>query len=215
MCRIFLKGGSIVFVEEVDGTSSYQSFNSERPKSNLEDKDVLESLLAFVKDTMLNGKEFAKDLNVLCFDAKWVYESMLSSFKNILAGGGLVLVENKYLFIYRRGFWDLPKGKSEKGETIEETSLREVMEETSIEKLELGTHLCTTFHFMLNPKNSYEIQIKHTEWFNMASTMDACQNLKAQTEEGIEAIRLLSPEMALALEDSMYPSIAYVCKIAF
>src|SRR5699024_126934 len=50
----------------------------------------------------------------------------IKQIKPITAGGGLVYNPNKeILFIYRRGCWDLPKGKAEKNESLEETALRE------------------------------------------------------------------------------------------
>ena len=39
------------------------------------------------------------------------------------------------VFIFRRGKWDLPKGKSDIGETNKQTALREVIEETGIKEL--------------------------------------------------------------------------------
>ena len=55
----------------------------------------------------------------------------------IIAAGGLVTNENnELLMIFRRGKWDLPKGKLDKGETIEECAIREVEEETGI-----GNHM--------------------------------------------------------------------------
>jgi ADP-ribose pyrophosphatase YjhB (NUDIX family) len=39
--------------------------------------------------------------------------------------------------------WGLPKGHTEVGETLEETALREVAEETGLSKLELGPELIT------------------------------------------------------------------------
>jgi len=49
-----------------------------------------------------------------------------------LQGGKVYNSEHKILFIKRNGYWDLPKGKTEKGESIEETSVREVEEETGV-----------------------------------------------------------------------------------
>ena len=46
-------------------------------------------------------------------------------FTIIKAAGGLVKNEKgEYLFIFRRGSWDLPKGKLDKGETIEQCAVR-------------------------------------------------------------------------------------------
>ena len=52
-------------------------------------------------------------------------------FKLIKAGGGLV--KNKagdVLLIFRRGKWDLPKGKLDDNESLLECAVREVKEET-------------------------------------------------------------------------------------
>ena len=45
--------------------------------------------------------------------------------------------QKEVLFIYRNQLWDLPKGMTEAGETIEATALREVAEECGIDKLSI------------------------------------------------------------------------------
>ena len=60
----------------------------------------------------------------------------------IQAAGGLVNNEkDEILMIFRRGKWDLPKGKLDKGETLEECAVREVEEETGLKKLQLTSTL--------------------------------------------------------------------------
>ena len=74
-----------------------------------------------------------------------------SKIKVVFASGGIVSNENcQILFIYRRGKWDLPKGKAEKGETIRETAIREVMEETGIQNLKIEKYFSNTFHIVRN-----------------------------------------------------------------
>ena len=56
-----------------------------------------------------------------------------SKIKTIYASGGIVKnKKSEILFIFRRGKWDLPKGKADKGETKKQTALREVKEETGV-----------------------------------------------------------------------------------
>ena len=64
----------------------------------------------------------------------------------IAAGGVVVNPNNEILWIFRRGFWDLPKGKLDPNETIEACAIREVMEETGISHLVLGKRISTTTH---------------------------------------------------------------------
>ena len=65
----------------------------------------------------------------------------------------LLLVAEKFsipkgyiLFIFRNGKWDLPKGKAEANETIDQTALREVEEETVSEDLSISKPLEITYH---------------------------------------------------------------------
>ena len=51
--------------------------------------------------------------------------------------GGIVLCNKKLLFIYKRGMWDLPKGKIEFNHTTESTALREISEETGLKENDL------------------------------------------------------------------------------
>ena len=67
--------------------------------------------------------------------------------KKIIAAGGLVINENdELLMIFRRGKWDLPKGKLDKGESIADCALREVMEETGLQQVKIEKPLGITYH---------------------------------------------------------------------
>src|SRR5690606_39248757 len=60
----------------------------------------------------------------------------------VTAAGGMVFNDKKeILFIYRNKRWDQPKGKIEKGETLEESAIREVEEETGIQDLKITRYL--------------------------------------------------------------------------
>ena len=101
-------------------------------------------------------------------------EKLISSFKKkikvISAAGGIV--KNSFdetLFIYRRNKWDLPKGKKDKGETIDLTALREVKEETGIGNLKIIDFRMKTYHIF---KKNNEYCLKETTWYNMISDFD-------------------------------------------
>ncbi len=100
------------------------------------------------------------------------------------AGGGLVFNENEeVLFIKRNGKWDLPKGGVEKNETMEETAIREVEEETGVGKLSIVKKLPKTYHVF---KRNGKYRLKITTWYEMKSTFKG--DLIGQAEEGIEEV---------------------------
>jgi 8-oxo-dGTP pyrophosphatase MutT (NUDIX family) len=104
----------------------------------------------------------------------------------IIAAGGIVINPNKeILWIFRRGFWDLPKGKLDPNESIEACAIREVMEETGISNLVLGDLILTTKHLYHDTYLKTEVE-KTTYWYQM--TTDTIQEGVPQTEEDIEAI---------------------------
>jgi 8-oxo-dGTP pyrophosphatase MutT (NUDIX family) len=103
----------------------------------------------------------------------------------IAAGGVVVNPNNEILWIFRRGFWDLPKGKLDPNVTIEACAIREVMEETGISHLVLGKRILTTTHQYYDTYLNKEVE-KTTYWYAM--TTDRLQDGKPQSEEDIEAI---------------------------
>lgn len=106
--------------------------------------------------------------------------------KKIIAAGGLVTnINNELLMIFRRGKWDLPKGKLDEGETIEECAVREVEEETGIGNLELGSLLGITYHEYFDKYVNDDV-IKETHWYLMKAK--GSTEAVPQTEEDIEKI---------------------------
>jgi 8-oxo-dGTP pyrophosphatase MutT (NUDIX family) len=112
------------------------------------------------------------------------WESFCANYMLIEAAGGLVYNDkNQLLMIFRNGKWDLPKGKLEVGENIEQCAIREVEEECGISGLIIIQQLQETYH-------TYEINgqkiLKRTYWFKMKSLFKG--NLAPQNEEGITAV---------------------------
>lgn len=104
----------------------------------------------------------------------------------IIAAGGLVTNEhNELLMIFRRGKWDLPKGKLDEGETIEACAVREVEEETGINNVELGALVGLTYHEYFDRFVNDEA-IKETHWYAMK--VEGSPTPTPQAEEHIEKI---------------------------
>jgi 8-oxo-dGTP pyrophosphatase MutT (NUDIX family) len=127
------------------------------------------------------------------------WESFCAGYKPIVAAGGLVYNnDNQLLMIFRNGKWDLPKGKLEVGENIEQCAIREVEEECGVSGLIITKQLQETYH-------TYEINgkkiLKCTYWFTMRSSFKG--NLVPQTKEGITAVVWADKEdIAEKLENS-------------
>lgn len=130
----------------------------------------------------------------------------------IIAGGGLVLNEaGELLLIFRRGKWDLPKGKLDEGETIAQCAAREVMEETGITGLTLGKLIGISYHEYFDTFINQDV-IKETHWFAMQAS--GVQNMVPQTEEDILEIRWVKGEtLATCLENS-YDTVIDIIKKA-
>ncbi|WP_053991402.1 NUDIX hydrolase [Mangrovimonas sp. TPBH4] len=114
-------------------------------------------------------------------------KKFLKKLPNVVAGGGKVVNDKEeVLFIYRNKKWDLPKGKAEGKESIEETSVREVEEETGVKGLEIIKPLDITYHIF---KRNGKHKIKITHWFEMKTTYDG--KLEPQENEGITKVKWL------------------------
>ena len=121
----------------------------------------------------------------------------------VTAGGGMVLnPENDVLFIYRNGRWDLPKGKVEKGESIEEGAVREVEEETGVKNLEISKFLMTTYH-VFQRKGKYKLKV--TYWYEM--TTNYTGELVPEESEGIQKVKWKNMEKAQKALQKSYANI--------
>ncbi|MDR0793827.1 MAG: NUDIX domain-containing protein [Chitinophagaceae bacterium] len=126
----------------------------------------------------------------------------------IIAAGGLVENENgDLLMIFRRGFWDLPKGKLEHSETIEHCAVREVKEETGIKNIRLKEKLGITHHDYFDIYTSRHF-IKETNWFWMLASEN--EKLIPQTEEEIEKIQWAPMKNLDNFLNHTYPNIVEI-----
>lgn len=137
-----------------------------------------------------------------------LYKAFKKKFTLIMAGGGLVQNEkNEVLLIFRRGKWDLPKGKLDKGESIEDCAIREVQEETGLLNISLEGPLMTTYHTY---HEGSRYILKESHWYRMKAMGD--EKLIPQTEEDILEIKWVKPQDLKQYYSESFPSVVDVLK---
>ena len=175
------------------------------------DKESLNDSKTYLLSS-ISIKEIIKKLKI--HDEVFLYypdkKKLLKEFKEklvtIKATGGIVTnKKNQILFIYRKGKWDLPKGKMEKNESKKESALREVIEETGVKKLKIINFFSTTFHLI---KVKREYFLKETHWYTMKTKYEG--KLKPQKSEGIISAKWKTFDEALQIKKKTFRNIAII-----
>ena len=138
-----------------------------------------------------------------------LWETFVSLYSIIETAGGLVKnSKGDVLFIFRNEKWDLPKGKIEKKESIEDAAKREIGEECGVKGLSIIKNLAPTYHtYKLNNKNI----LKKSYWLEMYCKNDKVI-LQPQLEEGITIVKWVqSSEIKMVLKNT-YGTIKDVLK---
>lgn len=150
------------------------------------DADQLRALVdKFVAD------ESMPDTCVLADNVNDLKKAFFSLFPLIHAAGGVIHDgDDEYLVIDRKGYADLPKGKAEAGEGPVETAMREVMEETGLQGVNVIDRIGETYHtYTVDGK----MVLKETVWFSMS--VPGRPKLTPEAEEGITNARWVSRKM--------------------
>ncbi len=145
-------------------------------------------------------------------DRERVCNELCSKYRILDAAGGVVRdPSGRILMILRNGKWDLPKGKLEPGESSQEGALREVAEETGIDRLTIGNLICVTHHTY---SREGERILKHTRWYEMKYEGKSAPDPVPQTEENIAVAEWVPVEEIPAKLSNSYTSIREVFRQA-
>ena len=141
-------------------------------------------------------------------DLPELQKAFFKKFVRVQAAGGLVLnSEGEILMIFRRGKWDLPKGKLDKGETLEACAVREVQEETGLHEVALKKPLVVTYHTY---DESGKHILKESHWYLLEAA--GKQELKPQTAEQITQAEWVNPALIKRYISNTFPSVIDVLK---
>lgn len=177
MYKIYINDTPLLLVNTKDASESGKKYDQKlvaryagKPKMLLNYIDMLEKSKRYDAIILFHEQE------------KQLFKDFKSLYKRIDAAGGLVFNnDEELLFIYRRGYWDLPKGKIDPGEKKKAAAVREVMEETGLQKVEIISKYKKTYH-TYRLKSGKRV-LKYTYWYLMqAFDFD----LVPQAEEDIE-----------------------------
>ena len=132
-------------------------------------------------------------------------------FTPVKAAGGFVLNQNKeVLMMFRRGKWDLPKGKMDKKESFEECAIRETEEETGLKNITLIAPLITTYHTY---HEGTRYILKETKWFRMKVSDE--QKLIPQAEEQITKLEWVEKNNLTNYLQNSFSSVKDVLEAGF
>jgi 8-oxo-dGTP pyrophosphatase MutT (NUDIX family) len=141
-------------------------------------------------------------------DFKKLKTAFFKHFTLVKAAGGLVKNEKgEILLIFRRGKWDLPKGKSDDHESMEECAKREVQEETGLQKLKAGKLIEITYHTYVEFGKHI---LKESYWYAMQASSD--ELLIPQTEEDITKIIWIKKDDLKKYTSNTFPAIERLLK---
>ena len=158
-----------------------------------------------LKDFVL-GFEKSDDINISIIYSDKQEDTIIKIgqlFKFIEAAGGIVKNnKGELLIIERLGKNDLPKGKVENGEKVEDAAKREIEEECGINKLETIQLLEPTYHtYRLNGKFIF----KKTNWYYFLHNGN--DKPIPQTEENITKVEWCNDDNIRSILGNTYNSI--------
>ena len=198
MYRIFINDSVLIL-------RSFESILEVDESAEIQDYSCVSCMSSALKK-LQNG--LCESLILQGDDVELMWQDLCSRYELIEAAGGVVVNSNaEVLWIRRNDKWDLPKGKVEPGEKVEDTAVREVEEECAVRGIDRGALLGLTYHTYSH--KGKEI-LKKSYWYAMSCADD--QDLKPQVEEGITEVIWADKQQHLTCMADTYTSIAELLK---
>ena len=174
MLKIYFGDKPLILASDI--TDEIKAYENDENTSILK-TDNQDGIRAMIRD-LSNEKLTA---GIVLGNPSEVLDNIKKEFTVIMASGGMVYSSENILLIYRRGKWDLPKGKLDEGEDIVDGALREVREETGLDYLEYTDFIATSYHTYF--EDSRHI-LKESHWYLLKGSEK--EMLTPQTDEDIE-----------------------------
>ena len=189
MYKVFVNDKPLFLTNEISKETDFQLFL-------LESIDIEQLIIKMFQNKIQKASLYYPDEKV-------ILKKLKEKIPVCKAGGGLVFnKKGEVLFILRNGKWDLPKGGIERDEEIADTAMREVEEETGVDKLEITRKLQKTYHIF---KRNGKYKLKITHWFEMQTNFEGTPF--PQANEGIEKAVWLNPEQIKEALKNSYENI--------
>lgn len=200
MVTLYIEHKPFIITNELTGQDKKSYLEKQLIVLNNPSPDVLPGILDTFSDESTRGYVWESA------NPDKVFQLVASHYEHWEAAGGLVRnAGGDILLMFRRGHWDLPKGKLDPGETIEECALREITEETGLSHIQIERHLTDTWH--VYPLEGKQI-LKQTHWYEVAFT--GTELTVPQIEEDIVDIQWIKPENIKHYLKFTYPNIRKV-----
>jgi ADP-ribose pyrophosphatase YjhB (NUDIX family) len=196
MYKVFFNDRLLIIADN----SEEKFLNNDDAKVSVKDPGLLQD---YVRQFLAGHNE----LVVISGDKERLWHTFQQLFLSVPAAGGVVKSNNGYLFILRKGKWDLPKGKIDEGETPKEAAVREVKEETGLQQVKIIQQLPSTWHIYFSPfgpPGSRPV-LKETKWFLMEAPEG--QMLLPEKGEGITKTGWLNKNEILTILSNTYSSL--------
>lgn len=203
MYKVFIDHKPIIFVHKNDLSTEESPMGDDR--ESIDDPLTLKSKrIESVKEIkkLLKAVTISNPLYLTSKKPEAEFKRIFAEHKYIEAAGGIVRREDSFLIIKRKGLWDIPKGKVEKGESPEEACVREISEECGIDGHEIMSPLINTYHTM---KWNGKKALKKTYWFllDYSGTLET----EPQTEEDITEVKWMDRNEMLSIRGNTFGSI--------